>query len=95
MDESQAPNIEADLHRIPIGSVLHMQYIEMNEEFRREMEISGSAIRGSYPSMSVFEQMARAQARGYGEILKKYDEAVKQLNQDYGDVYARGWNMYL
>jgi hypothetical protein len=94
-DESQAPNIEADLHRIPIGAVLHMQYIEMNEEFRREMEISGSGIRGSYPSMSVFEQMARAQARGFGEILKKYDEAVKQLNENYGDIYYRGWSMYL
>ena len=86
-------NNEADLHRIPINSVIFQQYIKMNEEFSYELRINGSFTKGQFPEMAIFEQMARAQSRGFSEILREYDSNVKNLNFNYGDPYLNHWEM--
>lgn len=86
-------NNEADLHRIPIGSVIHTQYIKMNDQFAYEMGISMPSIPGQYSEMAIFEQMARSQSRGFPEILSAYDKGVQELNQKYRDPYQRNWEM--
>lgn len=84
---------EADLHRIPINSVIFQQYIKMNEEFSYELRINGSFTKGQFPEMAIFEQMARAQSRGFKDILNIYDSNVKNLNFNYGDPYLNHWEM--
>ena len=86
-------NSEADLHRIPIGSVIYRQYTDMNEEFSHEIKISTQFTKGSYSEMGSFETMARSQARGFPAILKAYDEEVKRLNFIYGDPYLKSWEL--
>ena len=92
-DESYLP--EADLHRIPINSVIHMQYIKMNEEFSHELQISNAYVHGQFAEMGIFEQMARSQARGFPDILSKYNEAREKLDLEYGEPYRRSWEMYI
>jgi hypothetical protein len=86
-------NSEADLHRIPIGSVFHFQYVKMNEEFSNEMRISMNGVRGNFPEMMIFDQMLRNQARGFPDILKKYNEETNKLNDTYGDPYLRNFEI--
>ena len=86
-------NAEADLHRIPIGSVIYKQYTDMNEEFSHEIKISTQFTKGSYSEMGSFETMARSQARGFPAILNAYDNEVKKLNSIYGDPYLRSWEL--
>lgn len=94
-EENYLPNVEADLHRIPIGSVIHGQYVLMNEEFSHEMQLSTSYTQGQFREMAIFEQMARSQARGFPEILKVYDESREKIDREYEEPYSRGWEMYI
>ena len=84
---------EADLHRIPINSVIYQQYIKMNEEFSDELRINGPYTKGQFPEMAIFEQMARSQARGFADILSSYDSKVADLNFNYGDPYLHHWEI--
>ncbi|WP_287951028.1 hypothetical protein [Acidiplasma sp.] len=83
----------ADLHRIPIGSVIYKQYVDMNEEFSHEIKTSTQFTKGSYSEMGSFETMARSQARGFPAILNAYDNEVKKLNSIYGDPYLKSWEL--
>lgn len=95
-EENYLPNIEADLHRIPINSVIHTQYISMNEEFGHEMQISNPNVRGQFVQMGIFEQMAKSQARGFPEILSRYNETREKLDwKYYGEPYSKGWEMFV
>lgn len=94
-EENYLPNVEADLHRIPINSVIHTQYILMNEEFAHEMQISNAFVQGQFVQMGLFEQMAKSQARGFPEILKAYNEARREIDHRYFEPAPRGWEMYL
>lgn len=92
--DGQNNNIEsADLHRIPIGNVLHIAYVDMNEEYTQEMRIGTQYTKGSYPEMGSFATMIRAQARGFPSMLQTYDEGTKKLNAIYGDPDLKNWEM--
>ncbi len=93
-EENYLPNVEADLHRIPINSVIHTQYIKMNEEFSHELSLSTAFSQGQFQEMAIFEQMARSQARGFPEILNAYNEAREKLDRKYMEPYSKGWEMF-
>ena len=93
-EENYLPNVEADLHRIPINSVIHTQYIKMNEEFSHELSISTAFSQGQFQEMAIFEQMARSQARGFPEILNAYNAAREKLDRKYMEPYSKGWEMF-
>jgi hypothetical protein len=92
MDEIE-DRVEADLHRIRIGQVIHDQYEAMKEEFTHEMRIITAWTKGDFQEMASFDQVIKAQCRPFPEILKRYTEETDKLNRRYGDPYIRGWQL--
>lgn len=81
---------EADLYRIAMGSLIRQKYEDMEYEFERWSQYNMPM---TYGAMQSLHSMARAQARGYPDLLKKYDEEVKELDKNKGSINERRWEM--
>ena len=81
---------EADLYRIAMGSLIRQKYEDMQYEFE---EWSQYNMTMTYGAMQSLHSMARAQARGYPDLLKKYDEEVRELDKNKGSINERRWEM--
>ncbi len=81
---------EADLHRFAIGGVLREKYVDMEYEFER---FFGIRMRMDYAAMATLNSMARAQARGFPQLLAKYDQQTHLLNAKFGNIEERRWKM--
>ena len=81
---------EADLYRIAMGSLIRQKYEDMEYEFERWSQYNMPM---TYGAMQSLHSMARAQARGYPDLLKKYDEDVKELDKIKGSINERRWEM--
>ncbi len=81
---------EADLYRIAMGSLIRQKYEDMEYEFERWSQYNMPM---TYGAMQSLHSMARAQARGYPDLLKKYDEEVRELDKNKGSINERRWEM--
>lgn len=81
---------EADLYRIAMGSLIRQKYEDMEYEFERWSQYNMPM---TYGAMQSLHSMARAQARGYPDLLKKYDEDVRELDKNKGSINERRWEM--
>ena len=81
---------EADLYRIAMGSLIRQKYEDMQYEFE---EWSQYNMTMTYGAMQSLHTMARAQARGYPDLLKKYDLDFEELNKRNGNINEKRWEM--
>ena len=96
MNVERSPELEAgDLHRISINSVLFAAYTDMQNEFSMRIRTGSTHFRNlSYSAMASMESMALTQAKGHSDLLRKYIERRKELDEAYGDPSRHQWELY-
>ena len=93
----EKPRIEADLHRVPINSVLLQKYSNMQDEWDDRVRTASRVRRNlfSYSAMSAAESVALSQARGHPDIDAEYRRKKKLIDIKYGDPDQHNWELYM